>query len=454
MPTSNRLSHFEGSSVPRLIAKFAVPTILSQLVTLIYNLADTYFVGQTNDPAQVAALTLSFPIFMSMTMVANLFGIGANSYMSRSLGMRKPKQAAYASTFAFYGAIAGILLIMAVLFFLMDPIVYGVGARTAASAEATSAYLRWTVIYGGIPTVSAMVLGHLIRAEGNTKKASAGLILGGVSNIVLDFIFVAMLGLGAQGAGIATCIANVISLGYFLFVVLKNRHTVVELRLARLAFIRPMIKQIIFVGLPAAAVIILGSTANIVLTSQMSAYGDVSIAGFGIVQKIGTVGIQITIGLTQGIMPLLGYHYGAGKMDKVKEINRWSFGILGVYALLCVAIIELFTRPLVMIFMTEPETVETAIVFARVWILCIPGMCFTNLFCSIFQAMGKWLESLMLSLIRQGLLLIPLLIILNHMIGEMGLVMSQPTADTVTLMIGIILYASFIKKHSKGDEIK
>ena len=449
MPASNRLSQFEGASVPRLIARFAVPTILSQLVTLIYNLADTYFVGQTGDPAQVAALTLSFPIFMSMTMVANLFGIGANSYMSRSLGMRKQRQAAYASTFSFYGAIAGVVLIMGILLLFMDPILYGIGARTAESAAATAAYLKWTVIFGGIPTVSALMMGHLLRAEGNTKKASTGMILGGLLNIVLDYVFVFLLGMGAEGAGIATCIANVISLGYLLVVALTNKHTIIELNIAHLAFIKPMMKQILFIGLPAATIIILGSTANIVLTNQMSAYGDVSIAAFGIVQKFGTVAIQITVGLTQGLMPLLGFHYGAGNMQKVKEINKWSFGMLGVYALLCVALVELFTQPLVMIFMKEPATVAAAVAFARVWILCAPGMCFTNLFCSIFQAMGKGLESLTLSVVRQGFLLIPLLLVLNRCFGAMGLVCSQPAADSITLIIGIVLYIKVIKGDKK-----
>lgn len=449
---NEKLSHFEGSSAPRLIARFAVPTILSQLVTIIYNLADTYFVGQTNDPVQVAALTLSFPIFMSMTMVTNLFGIGANSYMSRSLGMRKPRQAAFASTFSFYGAIAGVICVMAVLLIFMDPVLYGIGARTADSAAATAAYLKWTVIIGGIPTVSAMMMGHLLRAEGNTKEASTGLILGGLVNIVLDYVFVSILGLGAEGAGIATFLANVISFLFLLVAALKNKNTIIELKLSRLVFIKPMIKQIIFIGLPAAAIIILGSTANIVLTNQMSAFGDVSIAAFGIVQKFGTVAIQVTVGLTQGIMPLLGYHYGAGNMSKVKEINKWSFGLLGVYALLCVVIVEVFTQPLVMIFMKEPETVATAVSFARVWILCAPGMCFTNLFCSIFQAMGKGFESLMLSVVRQGALLIPLLLIMNKLFGEMGLVCSQPAADNITLIIGVILYIRVIRK--QGDKKK
>lgn len=446
---NDRFSHFEGASVPRLIARFAVPTILSQLVTLIYNLADTYFVGQTNDPAQVAALTLSFPIFMTMNIVANLFGIGANSYISRSLGMKKQKRASIASTFAFYSAIAGVIVIMAILAIFMDPILYGIGARTEASASATEAYLRWTVIIGGVPTVAAFMLGHLLRSEGATKKASAGMILGGLTNIVLDYIFVVMLNMGAAGAGIATCLANVASLIYLLVAVQKNKNSIIQLNIKKIAFIGPMVKQIVIIGLPAASVIVFGSTANIILTNQMAAYGDVSIAAFGIVQKFGTVAIQITIGLTQGIMPLLGYHYGARNLAKVKEINHWAFGLLGIYALSCVIIIELFTRPLVMVFITEPETVAIAVAFAKVWILCAPGMCFTNLLGSIFQAMGKAMESLALSLIRQGAIMIPLLLILNRIYGEMGLVCSQPAADNITLIIGICLYIKVIKKENE-----
>ena len=451
MPDSNRLSHFEGSSVPRLIVKFAVPTILSQMVTLIYNLADTYFVGQTNDPAQVAALTLSFPLFMSLTMVANLFGIGANSYMSRSLGMKKHKQAAYASSFAFYGAIAGVIVIMAIMLIFMDPILHGIGARTAESAASTAAYLRWTVIYGGIPTVAALVLGHLIRAEGNTKKASTGMILGGLLNIVLDYIFVSLMGLGAEGAGIATCFANVVSLAYLLTAALKSKNTVIQLNITKMAFIRPMIKQIIFVGLPAAAVIVLGSTSNIVLTSSMSAYGDAAIAAFGIVQKFGTVVMQITVGLTQGIMPLMGYHYGAGNIRKVKEFSKWALGILVVYGFFCLTVVEVFTEPLITFFMTEPVTVAKAVVFARIWIICAPGLCLSNLICSIFQAMGKWVESLSLTVLRQGILQISLMIILNRLIGEIGLVCSQPIADNATMLVGIILYFRFMRKQTKGE---
>ncbi|MBO5337840.1 MAG: MATE family efflux transporter [Lachnospiraceae bacterium] len=442
---------FQGLSVPKAVAKFAIPTILSQLVTLLYNLADTFFVGHTNDPSQVAALTLSFPLFMTLTMVGNLFGIGANSFISRSLGQGERERASKASTFAFYGALVGVLVIIAVLCIFMTPILTVIGAITPETFQATKAYLSWTVLYGGIPTVAALMLGHLIRSEGNTKQASIGMALGGILNIGLDYVFVPVLGLGAKGAGIATCISNVIAFLYLLWVVLRTKSTVIILNPKKLRIEAQIVKQVILVGIPAAAIIVLGSTANIVLTHFMSAYGDVSIAAFGIVQKIGSIAIQITVGLTQGIMPLLGYCYGANDIKRMKAINSFSFFLLGCYAALCVIVVEIFAKPLIMLFISETATVEKGVQFLRIWFFCAPGMCFTNLFSSIFQAMGKWVQSLLLSVIRQAGLLFPLLVIMNAFVGEIGLVCAQPIADTVTLILGIVFYVVLMKKFVVSD---
>ena len=437
---------FEGRSIPATIAKFAVPTVISQLVALIYNLADTYFVGKTNDPTQVAALTLSFPIFMCLTMVGNLFGIGANSFISRSLGQGDKVEAKKASTFAFYGAIAFVALIMLVLCLFMHPILNAIGAKTTETYNTTKEYIKWTVIIGGIPTVSALMLGHLIRAEGNTKQASIGMILGGVLNIVLDWILVLGFSMGAKGAAIATCMSNVAAFVYLFIVAKRNKNTVITLNPTKLKLEGRVISQVILVGMPAAAIIVLGSTANMVLTHFMSDYGDVSIAAYGIVQKIGSIAIQITVGLSQGIMPLLGYCYGAGDFDRLKKVNKISFLILGCYAALCLILVELLAEPLVNIFISEEATVSKAIDFLRVWFICTPGMCFTNLFGSVFQAMGKWLQALLLSIIRQAIILIPLIIVLNKFFGEKGLVFGQPVSDTITLVVGIVMYVFLMRK--------
>ena len=437
---------FLNLPVPKAVAKFAIPTVLSQLVTLLYNLADTFFVGHTNIPSEVAALTLSFPIFMSLTMVGNLFGIGANSFISRSLGQGARERAAKASTFAFYGAIAGVLVIITVLTVFMEPILTAIGALTPETFAATKAYLTWTVIYGGVPSVSALMLGHLVRAEGNTKQASFGLALGGILNIGLDAVFVPMLGFGAEGAGIATCISNVIACLYLLWVALRNQETVLVLSPAKLRLDPLIMKPVILVGIPAAAIIVLGSSANMILTHFMSVYGDVSIAAFGIVQKIGAIAIQITVGLTQGIMPLLGYCYGAGEFQRMKAVNRFSFLLLGIYAACCIAAVEVLAKPLVNIFITEQATVEKGVEFLRIWFLCAPGMCFTNLFSSVFQSMGKWVRSLVLSVVRQIGFLFPLLIILNAVAGEKGLVCAQPISDTCALLLGILLYRRAVRE--------
>ena len=436
---------FETMSIPRVIAKYAIPTILSQLITLIYNLADTFFVGHTNNPSQVAALTLSFPLFMSMTMIGNLFGIGANSLISRSLGARDTERAEKTSAFSFYGALILMGVWMCVLTVFMRPILVAIGALTEETFRATQAYIRWTVVIGGLPTVASLMLGHLSRGEGNTKRASIGMALGGLLNIALDPVFVQGLHMGAAGAGIATCLSNTAGFLYLLIAILRDRDSVIRLSPKKITFEPNIMSQVILVGLPAAAVIALGSGANIVLTHLMSAYGDVAVAAYGVVQKIGTVTIQITIGLTQGIMPLLGFCYGAGDMARVKSINRWSFLLLAVYALCCFVLIEMFPGQLIRLFIREPETVAIGTTFLRRWIPCAFGMCFVMLLNSIFQAMGKWAQSLALSCVRQGVLLIPLLITMNRIMGMYGLVWSQPIADTGALLIGIAMYVWTIK---------
>ena len=437
---------FETMPVPKAVAKLAIPTVLSQLVILIYNLADTFFVGHTDDPYQIAALTVSFPIFMCLTMVANLFGIGANSFISRSLGEKKYEQARKGSTFAFYASFMAVGLLIVILLVFMTPILRAVGAVTKETFEYTKSYLFWTFILGGIPTVGSMMMGHLIRSEGNTRQASIGIALGGILNIMLDWLFVSVMGKGITGAGVATFIGNTVSFIYLLFVALRTNDSVITLNPANFRFDKRIVGSVILVGIPAAAIIVLGNTANIFLTNSMSSYDDVAIAAQGLVQKIGSVGIQITVGLTQGLMPLLGYCYGAGNMKRFKAIGSLSFAVLGIYSATCIALAEIFADPLIRIFTSEKQTLDKGIDFIRVWFLCVPGMCFTNLFCSIFQSMGKWLHSLMLSVIRQLGLLIPLLFILKSIGGEIGLMSAQPVADTVTLLCGFVMYLFMMKK--------
>ncbi len=442
---------FEGASVPRTIIKFAIPTVLSQLVTLIYNLADTFFVGHTNDPSQIAALTLSFPLFMMLTMIGNLYGIGANSIISRSLGQDNRDKAKKTSTLAFYVAISTVIVYIIIMILFQKPILKTVGANTAEAYEATAEYLYYTVIWGGIPTIGNLMLGHLIRAEGNTKQASIGMAVGGILNIILDPIFIKIMGKGAAGAGLATAISNVVAFLYLYRIIHRNKNSVLSVNIKHLHFDSSILKQIILVGLPSASVIILGASANLVLNSLMSNYGDISLAAFGIVQKLGTIAIQITVGLSQGVMPLIGFSYGSGNLKRVRELNKCTFIILAIYSVSVMLLIELGAPLILRLFTSETDTIELGISFARIWILCAPGMCFCNLFGSVFQAVGKWKEGLAIPIVRQGLLLIPLEIMLNKLMNRPGLILAQPIADTTVLILGAILYAFLLKTLKKEE---
>ena len=436
----------ESMPIARVMAKHATPTVLSQLVILLYNLADTFFVGNTNNPSQVAALTISFPLFMTMTLIANLFGIGANSFMARSLGAGNKERAEQASTLALYASLGTMAIWMLVMLVFMHPILVTIGALTSETYAATRAYVRWTLIAGGFPTVAAMMLGHLSRGEGQTRRASFGMAVGGLLNIALDPIFVQGLGMGAAGAGFATFISNCVGTIYLLVCILRDKNSVIRLSPRNLSFDAVIAREVILVGLPAATVVLLGAVANITLTHHMATYGDVPVAAYGVVQKIGTVTIQITVGLTQGIMPLLGYCYGAKDMTRLRAITRLSIIALAVYASACVALLELFPRQAILLFIQEEGTVELGTAFMRRWVLSSFGMCFTLLLNSFFQAMGKWPQSLALTVFRQGIMWIPLLIVLNRVMGMYGLVWSQPIADNISLCVGALMYARTMRE--------
>ena len=435
--------------IKKAIMKFVGPCIMSQIVAMIHSLADTFFVGQTGDPNQVAGLSLCFPIYMIMTAVANLFGIGANSSISRFLGAKEPKKAKKVSAFALWVSIIAIAVISAVLLIFMRPILTTVGA-SRATYEYAAGYILWVVVIGGIPTVAEMVLANMMRAEGMAKAASTGLMLGGIVNIILDPIFISVFDMGAVGAGVATFIANTAALIYLLLCLWKTRETtVLSLNPRNMRVGGAIAKNILLVGLPAFLVVILGCTANMVLNHFMTSYGDVNMAAFGIVQKIGNLTVQIAVGIATGIMPLLGYHYAAGNHGKVREICKLSFVIVAVFTAVCVLIYEVFAKYLITAFIDDAETIKIGADFLRRWILCAPGMCFCQVFNSIFQGLGFWKQSTALSFIRQGVVLIPMLIILEKVIGMYGLVFAAPVADTAALALGFILYGRVAAKTLK-----
>ncbi|MFR5414496.1 MAG: MATE family efflux transporter, partial [Enterocloster bolteae] len=312
---------FEKTPVPKAVMQLAVPTILSSLVMVIYNLADTYFVGMMNNPVQNAAVTLAAPVLLAFNAVNNLFGVGSSSMMSRALGRRDYESVRRSSAFGFYCALFFGLLFSVLCTVGLNPLLILLGAD-ANTMDATAGYLKWTVLFGAAPAILNVVMAYMVRAEGSSLHASIGTMSGCLLNIILDPIFILPWGfdMGAAGAGLATFLSNCVACVYF-FVLLRVRRktTFVCINPEKFSLQKYIVLGVCAVGIPAAIQNLLNVTGMTILNNFTSSYGAQAVAAMGITQKINMVPLQVAMGFSQGIMPLISYNYASGNHRRMKE---------------------------------------------------------------------------------------------------------------------------------------
>lgn len=440
---------FEQMPVAKALATLAVPTIISQLITIIYNLADTFFVGRTNDPFKVAAATISFLFLFMTTALANLFGIGGGSLISRLLGEKKPEEAKRVCALSFYGAVLISAIYVFVMSVYMEPILRLAGASDNTIVYAKD-YIFWAIIIGGIPTTVSLTVAHLLRSEGFARDASIGLGMGGISNIILDPIFMFYIlpkGQEVAGAAIATMVSNMISCIYLLIVFLKRTKTTcmsVSIKNA-VAGLKYTLK-IFSVGFPSTISTLLSCISNSVINNLISGYGDIPMAAMGIVKKIDMIPLSISMGICQGMLPLVAYNYASGNYKRMRAFSNCAilWGIL--FAGFCILIFELFTGHIVRLFIEEEETLALGTSFLSIACLATPLMITNVQMNYTFQAMGKGPQTLLLASCRQGLINIPLLFIMNSIFGLYGIICTQIIADGITMIISFSMYLSIYKQ--------
>lgn len=444
---------FEEMPVPRALATLAVPTIVSQLITMIYNLSDTYFIGKTDNPYQIAAASLAYVLVFVMTALSNLFGVGGGSLISRLLGGQKNEEAKGVCAFSFYGAIVIALLYSLGCWLFMDPLLRLLGASDATIGYAAS-YAVWVVVVGGIPSTVSMTMAQLLRSEGYAQKASFGLGMGGILNIVLDPVFMFVLlpaGQEVAGAGMATMLSNVISLCYFLLAFFRLRkNTVLSLSPRRLPAGARYAVPVLSVGFPSALSSLLACLSNMTANNLASGYGDIPVAAMGLVKKINMLPMNVGMGLCQGMMPLVAYNYAAGKYKRMKSVINCARASGMGFAVFCIIVFELFSGGIVALFIREPETLALSASFLRISSLATPFMISNFQMAYTLQAMGKGPQSLLLSSCRQGIIYIPLMFLMNHLFQLYGLVWAQFLADGLTLILSFILYRR-ICRHFSDD---
>ena len=446
---------FEEMPIPRAVAKLAVPTILSSLVTVLYNLADTYFVGMLNNSVQNAAVTLAAPLILAFNAVNNLFGVGSSSMMSRALGSRDYETVHRSSAFGFYCSIfCGLLF--SLLYVIFQPFVLTILGADATTAEATAGYLRWTVACGAAPTILNVVMAYLVRAEGAALHASIGTMSGCILNIILDPIFILPWGLnmGAEGAGLATFLSNCVACGYF-FVLLyvKRENTHVCIKPSMFCLKRKIVLGVCGVGIPASIQNLLNVTGMTVLNNFTSSYGSDAVAAMGITQKINMVPMQIAMGLSQGIMPLISYNYASGNTPRMKKTLTFAAKISLTALVIVAAGYYVGAGALVRMFMQDPTIVAYGTRFLRGFCLGLPFLCMDFLAVGVFQAVGLGKNAFIFAILRKVVLEIPALIILNALFPLYGLAYAQFAAELVLAAAAVVVLIRMFAKLERGERI-
>ena len=446
---------FEQMPIPRAVAKLAVPTILSSLVTVLYNLADTYFVGMLNNSVQNAAVTLAAPLILAFNAVNNLFGVGSSSMMSRALGSRDYETVHRSSAFGFYCSIfCGLLF--SLLYVIFQPFVLTILGADATTAEATAGYLRWTVACGAAPTILNVVMAYLVRAEGAALHASIGTMSGCILNIILDPVFILPWGLnmGAEGAGLATFLSNCVACGYF-FVLLyvKRENTHVCIKPSMFCLKRKIVLGVCGVGIPASIQNLLNVTGMTVLNNFTSSYGSDAVAAMGITQKINMVPMQIAMGLSQGIMPLISYNYASGNTPRMKKTLTFAAKISLTALVIVAAGYYVGAGALVRMFMQDPTIVAYGTRFLRGFCLGLPFLCMDFLAVGVFQAVGLGKNAFIFAILRKVVLEIPALIILNALFPLYGLAYAQFAAEIILAAAAVVVLIRMFAKLERGERI-
>lgn len=434
---------FSSYPIPKAVASLAVPCVLSSLVNVIYNMADTFFVGMTHDTNQVAAVSLTMPAFLFFVAFGNIFGVGGSAYIARSLGEGKTDKVKRISSFSVYCSIISGAILMAVILLGMNTWLKLLGSTTNTIGFAND-YMKYIAL-GGPFIVTSISVGNLVRGEGAAKVSMVGMMIGTITNIILDPIMIITLKMGVGGAAIATVISNIASVVYYAIYLIKG-NSILSCNPKKFSVKDGIFTNVVPIGVPAALNNVLMSLSNIVLNNFLKGYGESAVAALGIAMKVNMLVVFLQMGIGIGIQPLIGYSFGARNIERLKKTMRFSMMCTLVIGVVVTALYLIFTNQIIELFSKDPEVIKYG--HSILWALMISGPFIGIMFIYnfAFQGIGKAVPSFILSIGRQGLIFLPLLIIMSKIKGFDGIIFAQPVADLVCL-VGAALMFQYVKKH-------
>lgn len=437
---------FTSVPVGRAIIALAVPTVVSQMITVVYNMADTFFIGQLGDPKQVAAATIAMPLFIFLTALANLFGIGGASLISRCLGCGNREKATRCAAFCVWSAFGAALLYGLAVQLLLPRLLPLLGAN-ADTAPFVRRYVLWTVGVGAAPTVLNPALAHLVRAEGYSRQASLGVAFGGVLNMLLDPLFIFVFQMQIEGAALATMLSNTAAVIYFVCLIFRLRSRVcIRLSPKYYTWGQRIPAEVLTVGLPSFLISTMAVISNAVLNRTMASYADEAVAGMGVAKRIDLVAFAVAQGMAQGTLPLIGYNYTAGNRRRMTDAVRTLFWYCLAVSLSVAAVLYAVAGRITILFINDAATAAYGAQFLRIICLACPTTTLNIFSITIFQATGKKLQPILLSLLRRGSLDVVLMGVLDRLAGIQGVAWASPAADLTAFLISAALLLPYLRR--------
>lgn len=444
MKNEKSLEVFNKMSVPQAVMKNAIPAMVAMLMVLIYNLADTFFIGQTHNAYQVAAVSLATPVFLMFMAVGTVFGIGGTSVISRAMGEGRTEYAKKVCSFCMWACVIVGTGMSALFLLFMNPLLSLIGA-----SEDTWEYARnylTIVSCSGVFVLISNCYSNILRAEGQATKAMVGQVMGNLLNVVLDPIMILGFGWNITGAAIATVIGNVAAAGCYIIYFLRGESSL-SIRIRDFSVKDKIGSSVLAIGIPASLASVLMSISQIIMNGLMAGYGDMALAGIGVAMKITMITGMIAMGIGQGIQPMLGYCVGAKIWERYRKIMRFSLVFAFILGLVMTVLCYLFTNQIVGAFLTDESAFAYAVRFARILLTTSTLFGVFYVMTNALQAMGAAVSSLIINLSRQGLIYIPALFILKAVLDVNGLVWAQPVADLLSIGLAALLYAVTFRKY-------
>ena len=466
MQRNNGLSKqqlFAETPVPQALRIMAVPTIISQLINLIYNMVDAFFIGRTGNSIMMAATTLTLTMYMMCVALSNLFGIGGGSLVARLMGVGKDREGREVSAFSIWAAACVAALYSILIGVFLVPVLRFLGASDMTLPYARS-YALIVIVAGGVPCILSLTTAHLLRNAGFSSQASMGLSMGGILNVILDPLFMFVIlpkGQEVTGAAIATALSNLVSCSYLLLAYRKAAGSApLSLNPKRaLQMNRERIHAVLSVGVPSAVLTGLFDVANICVNIIAASHSDLVLAGMGIVMKVERLPNAVNVGICQGMLPIVAFNYSAGNHKRMREVISTARKAGLTIAASCIVLFEIFAGPISRVFLStragDAQTALTTVAFAALFlrIRCIGSpVQFMNYHASYcMQAMGNGKGTLIHAFVRELVFYIPSMFLLDHLFGEIGLACALPVGEGCGAIFAFWLLSRTIRKAGEDN---